>query len=866
MNTEYKIGLMGLIATVVLGLSSMAFAGESGWHDLNHHIQHTVMFDEDDDEDEEFEDEEFEDDDDEIDNEEEVDVADSRQTSGMHSNHSMTMMDAPSIHQPESATHTAVASGNWSNPSTWQNGSVPAVGATVAIPQNIVVTVGTKLTPKLKSIAIDGTLSFTTNVDTELWVDTITSSKTGKLEIGTQANPVQPDVTARIVFVDNGLIDRNADPKQVGRGAVLSGPVEIVGAQKTHRSTVATFPKAGDSQLVLSNAPIGWQVCDQLIITGSQGKTSDEARTITAINGATITLNQPLTLDHVPPKTDLNLWVANSSRNVIFESENREVLHRGHIMFMHNLDVQIHNARFYGLGRTDKTTELDDFEYEFLDTVANDGPSPIDFTIIPGPANNIRGRYAIHFHRGGTAPSTTPAVVKGSVVEDSPGWGFVNHSSNVDMIDNVSYNIQGAGFYTEAGDEVGSMVGNIAIRTVNSTFVLDDEGAIDPDLGLERGDFGNDGDGFWLSGTRVSVIDNVAAGASAHGIIFWVDGLIEPDTGRATVKVSEIENGHLITNRDTIPVWWAPMAEVRNNESYGATVGFRSRYIHSDFYMGEADSDFHAKPPQAYVNTLTPVFDGITVWGSRDGILLNYNERLSVKNARAIGIGHRFDHNKGQTAAVGVGLDLNNEATLGPGYVENITVEGYEMGFIAPRQNHWQVNNLNLKNTTDILIHEPIVEARTMPLTNVEFGDLSGTAVSGQAGQRRNIVLDVELDYAFSDPYLMLAQDRITLDGREIFFNQQQPNYVPYEEGFEVEFGDAQLDSNYIGKTNQQLWDRYGQAVAGELLPEDAISDSRIIGGKLDRNVSVQPNSTATPAPQPTQTQLQSRLIIYSYY
>ena len=291
---------------------------------------------------------------------------------------------------------------------------------------------------------------------------------------------------------------------------------------------------------MLSSAPNGWQVGDQLIITGSQGKTSDEVRTISSITGATITLDQPLSLDHVPPKADLNLWVANGSRNVIFESENLDVLHRGHIMFMHNLDVNIENARFYGLGRTDKTKELDDFEYEFLDTAANEGPSPIDFTVIPGPANNIRGRYAIHFHRGGTAPGTTPAVVKGSVVEDSPGWGFVNHSSNVDMIDNVSYNIQGASFYTEAGDEVGSMVGNIAIRTVNSAFVLDDLGAIDPDLGLERGDFGNDGDGFWLSGTRVSVIDNVAAGASAHGVIFWVDGLIEPDTGRATVKVSEI--------------------------------------------------------------------------------------------------------------------------------------------------------------------------------------------------------------------------------------------------------------------------------------------------------------------------------------
>ena len=300
------------------------------------------------------------------------------------------------------------------------------------------------------------------------------------------------------------------------------------------------------------------------------------------------------------------------------------------------------------------------------------------------------------------------------------------------------------------------------------------------------------------------------------------------------------------------------MAEVRNNESYGAIVGFRSRYIHSDFYMGESESDFHTKPPQAYVDTLTPIFDGITVWDSRDGILLNYNERLNLRNVRAIGTGQRFNHNMGQTAAIGVGLDLNNESTFGPGTVENVTIEGYEMGFIAPRHSHWQVNNLILKNTTDILIHEPIVEARTMPMTNVEFGSLSGTAVSGQDGQRRHIVLDVELDYAFDNPYLMLAQDRITLDSREIFFNQQHPNYVPYEEGFEVEFGDAQLDSNYIGKTNQQLWDAYGQAVAGEILPADAITDPAIINGyialgdSIGQPPAVTPNPNATPIPQAT--------------
>ncbi len=748
----------------------------------------------------------------------------------------------PDHHMPPSnpgtVTNTVAASGNWRNATTWQGSQLPSDNAVILIPMGQTLTIDSQLTPKFKSIQIEGTLRFAPNVNTELWVDTIWSGQHGTLEIGTVATPIDPNVTARIVFADLGPIDRSIDPTQVSRGAVLMGPTHMHGAAKTHRITVATFPTAGTTSLQLSSAPVGWQIGDEIVITGTQGSTSDEVRNITAINGSTVTLDQPLALDHVPPKADLNLWVANLTRNIRIESENTgDVSRRGHIMFMHNNNVTLNYAGFYGLGRTDKREELDDWYYNFADVPGNDGPSPIHFTAEQGPANNIRGRYALHVHRAGTDPNSTPVIFKGSVVQDSPGWGFVNHSSNVNMIDNVSYAIQGAGFYTEAGDEIGAMIGNIAIRTVNDYFRIDDLGAIDPDLGLDRGDFGNDGDGFWLSGTRVSLIDNVSAGASAHGFIFWTDGLIEPDTGRATVNVSEIANGHLFTNRNTIPVWWAPLAEVRNNESYGATVGFRSRYIHSEIYMGEDrhESAFHATPPQAYLDTLNPVFDGITVWGSRDGILLNYNEGLSLRNARVIGIAAPFQHNLGQTAAIGVGVDYNNEATSGPGFIENVTIEGFEMGLLAPRQGTWQISNLTLKNVTDIMFHEPNVEQRTMTMSNINFGALSGTAVSGRDGERRNIVLDMYFDNFLLDPNLLVAQDRITLDGYDVYFDQQTPSFVPYGEEIDIdpESGQATLNGNYLGKTNQQLWDQYGVAFGGELLPANAVNDARIVNGKL---------------------------------
>lgn len=775
---------------------------------------------------------------------------------GLAAAHSMAM----TILDMGPATHTAVASGNWSDASTW-GGNLPTANALIAIPAGVVVTVDSQLSPRFKAITLDGTLRFAHDVNTELWVDTVIGNMGSTFEVGTAVNPIAPNVTARIVFADLGPIDRSVDPKQLGRGAVLAGKTVIFGVAKTHRATVATFPRAGDTTLTLSSTPSGWRVGDEIVVTGSQGSTSEEVRVATAINGATVTLDRPLSLDHVPPKPDLNLWVANTTRNIRFESENTAaVLRRGHMMFMHTNDVNINHAGFYGLGRTDKRIELDDWEYDFPDAVGNDNPAPIVFTPIPGPANNIRGRYALHVHRAGTDASSSPAVYKGSVVVDSPGWGFVNHSSHVDMVNNVSYNVQGAGFYTEAGDEIGSMVGNIAIRTVNDAFTLDDAGAIDPDLGLHLGDFGNDGDGFWLSGTRVSVIDNVASGASAHGIIFWTDGLIEPDTGRSTVKVSELPNGHLIPDRTTVPVWWAPLAEVRNNESSNATVGFRSRYIHSSLYLGEeAGSPFHQEPPQAYLDTLAPVFDGITVWGARDGVLLNYNERLSLRNVRAVGIGAPFVHNLGHTAATGVGVDFNNEVTNGPGTIENLTIEGYEVGFLMPRHGTWRINNFLLKNVTDMLFHEMIAEPRTMPMSNVVFGSLDGTAVSDRANTRRNIVLDMYFDNFSNDPNFLVYPDTITLDGREIYFDQQRADFIPYGDEFDIEildFSNVPFNRDYLGKTNQYLMDNYGVAFGGELLPADAVNDARIVNGKISPNASVTPEPTPEPTntPEPTHT------------
>ena len=136
---------------------------------------------------------------------------------------------------------------------------------------------------------------------------------------------------------------------------------------------------------------------------------------------------------------------------------------------------------------------------------------------------NVRGRYSVHFHRAGVV-DTPAASVRGSVATDNPGWAYVNHSSNVDFVGNVAYDVDGAAFNTESGDEIGSFVDNISIRSHGTGGAPVDRQFLH--------DFGHAGHGFWFQGPGVTVEGNVATGATGAGFIFYSESLVEPHAGR----------------------------------------------------------------------------------------------------------------------------------------------------------------------------------------------------------------------------------------------------------------------------------------------------------------------------------------------
>ncbi len=652
------------------------------------------------------------------------------------------------------ATYTATQSGNWSSTGTW-GGTLPPDDSRVLIPSGITVTVDGLISQEMKSVRIadGGKLEFSTTANSELRTEYLFSGMMGTLEMGTANNKVSQGVIASLVFAERGGTTSTEDPDRFAPGAVLMGPTTMHGQDKTSWLTLQTHPSAGATEFILSSAPQGWEVGDQLVVAGTDPITnasinsvdeiaSDEVVTITAVSGSTVSFTPALVRDHKAPAQapDLDVHVANLSRNVVISSENTSVTSlsgdfqkpRGHIMFMHNLNVDVRYVEANNLGRTDKSIILDDWDFSDLDANQNTGEPVIN------GGKNPRGRYSFHFHRGGMntsvfpakpiTPLPNPARVEGCVVNTDPGWGYVNHSSRVDFVRNVSYNVVGGAFNTEAGNETGSFIENIAIRTVNSTNPI----MFEPrprssytsgnttqslvDFREERQDFAWQGDGFWFHSTGTTVRGNVVSGCTGHAYVFWTEGLVERGLGTARgdidahVPANEFPAlNQALTNwkaqypNFVLDVWYLQPRPFSNNTAYNFARGVQTYYTHTEFHRKDDPSatdpnDWMNDLPDVYKDQLNFVMDSLTLWNiGRVGFEHNHTTNVTIQNSRIIGYNCRtgienYGTNPAPNYVFGepevIGIDMDFFHNTHRWNLNNNTVEGFSgnaVGVMMPR-------------------------------------------------------------------------------------------------------------------------------------------------------------------------------------
>jgi hypothetical protein len=689
---------------------------------------------------------------------------------------------------PNSAvTNTAVHSGNWSSPSTWSGGVVPGAGANVLIPKGVTVTVDSTFTAALHTIRDDGILQFSLASNSGLLVDTLVVTMDGTLLMGTANAPILAGVSATLTFADEGPIDRTWDPLGISRGLISMGTVSISGAATTPYVALAQPAHAGDTTLILATVPVNWHVGDQLVLTGTSAtQDQDEQLQILGILGNVVTVS-PLAYNHVPPAAGLSVYVADLTRNVDLESQNTTDFTRaGHVMFMMTEHESISYAAFCNLGRTDKSQPVND---PMLDANGN---------LMPGTGTNPRGRYAMHFHHDGINDPKHPIMVTGNVVMNSPGWGYVNHDSNVDFVNNVAYNVFGAAFVTESGDEIGAFRGNLAIRSQGS--------GQGPGARANIQDFGHNGVGFWFQGPGVAVENNIAVGQAFAGFFYYTQGLTG-DGMTTRFLASNLPNPAWANGQKEIPIGSVPIWDFNGNVVFASSDGLDVWY---NLYLPNNPN-------------LESVVQNFTAWGlTSNGVQINYSGQLTLQNVWALG--------NLQNPIASAAITGNNNYFLDIAYI-NVRVEGWAIGIQAPGRGAHNVIQggyfNNIKNI-DIVAESPIQSTdRVITIQgNPQFGTLPGVP------QQFNVYLEPQTLRPLRQDITLLFRpehnllNTVVYNGKQVYYLEQAANFVPFPVGQAPPYVPAQL----IGLTNQQLWQQYGLAVNGAVAPPDAVFDPTFHG------------------------------------
>jgi hypothetical protein len=693
---------------------------------------------------------------------------------------------------PAAATNVAAHNGAWSDASTWQNGAIPAAGAKVLIPQGISVLFDAGATPSLAWIRDDGALTFADTKDESLLVESIFVSPTGRFDIGTAANPFAHKAT--ITFADNGPLNLTIDPEQVERGLVSQGHVAVYGQHVISFAPTASDPLAGDTTITVASS-LDWHVGDTILLTGTvPGAHEDEEATIVAITSAAgntiLTLDQPLVYDHTTPD-GYSAYVADESRTVTFTSENTTDSTRfGYLMFQTNPDVTIQYAAITHMGRTDKAQLVDDV----VNYNQDDG-------YVPGGGTNIPDRYGLFICRTGTDLSAPPIQIVGNFLTDSPGWGYVNRSSNVNFVDNVSYNVVGAGFSTVTGAEIGSFTHNLADYESGAPDIAYDQRELFADWGYR-------GQGFSLGSGSVDVVNNVSAGSAGEAYEIIGLQITDGSHGPAMVPVATLKD----------PSWVPAVLQAdpgagsaNGTKVLASLVPFHNFYGDEAFACGTGMGSYSYRP---VVTDLGPnVINHFTVWGVNTlGLDLAYIDNITVRDLTLLDDGS-------QGALTGIQVSHTSVNTT----FENCHVEGWWYGLTTSEVGNTVINGGYFHNEIDIAISNGTPDFgatdinRTISINGVTFGN-----------DPNEIWIDYRLSVnGFGVDNFLSSQGTVTVDGQVLYAPEQAADYVPFLRRADVPDGYPKI---WAGMTNQQLMDQFGVAAGNAIAPDDASAPTNIDG------------------------------------
>ncbi len=449
--------------------------------------------------------------------------------------------------QPAPVLIRSAQSGPWSAPATWEGGKVPAAGVKVLVREGHTVVYDVRSEQAIRSLHIGGVLTFATDKDTRLDVGLIKiqpgadtreegfdcdahladldpSKPRPALEVGTAQKPIAGGRTALIRLVYMAGMDRQSCPAIVCCG----GRMDFHGAAMNRTWVkLGSAVKAGDRDVTLAEAVTGWRVGDRVILTATtrQNKvkktfrpsTRDDSQTeeriIQAINGAKLTLDKPLSHDHVCTG-DYRAEVANLSRNVVVESANPAEA-RGHTMYHRGSVGSIGYAEFRHLGKQD-----------------------------------VLGRYSLHYHLVGDTMRGS-SVIGASIWDSGNRWLTIHGTNYLVVRDCVGYQSIGHGFFMEDGTEVYNVLDrNLAVQAYIGKPLPKQILPYDK----------NDGSGFWWANSLNAFTRNTACECDEYGYFFQATQTAEFDP---VLNVQQPDG-----SRKKVDIRTLPFLRFEDNESH----------------------------------------------------------------------------------------------------------------------------------------------------------------------------------------------------------------------------------------------------------------------------------------------------------
>ncbi|HZF45353.1 MAG TPA: G8 domain-containing protein, partial [Sphingomonadaceae bacterium] len=403
---------------------------------------------------------------------------------------------------PAQAPAAALKQSRWSDPASWPEGKVPGEGDAVRIgrEREIILDVSP---PALRSLTIEGKLSFTDDRDLELKSEWVLLAG-GELEIGSEAKPHSRKATITLTDTVPG-----EDINTMGdRGIMMmAGTLNLHGDRTNSWTKLAKTAKAGSSQIEVLDAS-GWRKGDEIVLASTDFDSKQaERRTITAIKGNAITLDKPLEYMHFGAITfgvDERGEVGLLTRNIRIQASDdaAKSYFGGHIMAMAGSKMYVSGIELDRMGQ-----------------------------------HMHLARYPIHWHIIGEGQGQ---YIRNSSIHDTYSRCVTVHgTNNLRIENNVTFNTVGHCFFLEDAVETGNQfVRNLGIQTKCHPT----QPCIPTNLGpggTTSGTAGqrskevlipsdNTASTFWITNPDNIYRDNVAAGSEQTG--FWF-ALPEHPTG-----------------------------------------------------------------------------------------------------------------------------------------------------------------------------------------------------------------------------------------------------------------------------------------------------------------------------------------------